>query len=75
MPNYTYYTLFSSETIWDGMPDTNIYPQNDALMQQMYEDYVASQQKEKDLEEDKRKYPLFFWREVCAEHTLKEGIV
>lgn len=63
MPYYTYHTTSSIGTVWDDTPDGNIYPQNDVLMQEMYEEYMALQQEEKELEEDKRKYPLFFLRD------------
>lgn len=59
MPNWTNYTTVSNGTAWDDTPDINIYPQNDKLIQQIYEEYMQ-------LEEDKIKYPLLF---------LKEGIV
>lgn len=67
MPDWiNYYGSYSVGTVWDNTQDLSVYPQNDVLMQQMYEDYMASQQEEKELKEDKRKYPLFF---------LKKGIV
>lgn len=63
MPDWINYCgSYSGGTIWDDTPYNNIYPQNDVIMQEMYEEYVALQQEEKELEEDKRKYPLFFLR-------------
>lgn len=74
MPYYTYHTSFSSGTIWDDTPDTNVYSQNDpaqyAREKQVWVEHQELMDKldkqAEELQEDKRKYPLFF---------LKGGIV
>ena len=70
MPYFTYYTTHSSGTVWDDTPDDILYPQNDVLMQELWEEHqqmIDQQEKQaEELRRDKVNYPLFF---------LKEGIV
>ncbi len=70
---WSYYTSDHTQQMWDE--HQRECDRQDRIIEAQMQEEAERVEEIRRLQEEKKKYPLFFWRETCAERTLKEGIV